>query len=126
MPALTLKQLETYRNRTYHLGKPVKTVEQAIDFVNERGFIYFWPIKDVTMPSLWGAVAGNRPVADAHDDPGHITWGWKDSMLGKRKWYYAKILRRKATMISLDTTRYFYALSENYEDSNRKCMATLC
>jgi hypothetical protein len=68
------------------------------------------------MPSLWAAVAGNRPVADAHDDPGHITWGWKDSMLGQRKWYYAKILRRKATMISLDTARYFYALSENYGD----------
>jgi hypothetical protein len=53
-------------------------------------------------------------VADAHDDPGHVTWGWKDSALGKRQWYYAKILRRKATMISLDIAPYFYALSDNY------------
>jgi len=66
------------------------------------------------MPSLWTAVAGNRVVADKHDDPGHITWGWKDRALGKKTWYYAKILRKKATMISLDVAPYFYALSENY------------
>jgi len=66
------------------------------------------------MPSLWTAVAGERPVADKHDDPGHITWGWKDGALDKKIWYYAKILRKKATMISLDIAPYFYALSENY------------
>ena len=81
---------------------------------NERGFVYFWPIKDVTMPSLWGAVAGDRPVPDAHDDPGHVTWGWKDELLPARKWHYAKVLRKKATMIALDVLPYFYALSENY------------
>lgn len=116
MAGLTLKKIQDYRKRTYHLGKAIKTKEQAVEFVNERGFIYFWPIKDITMPSLWVAVAGDRKVADAHDDPGHVTWGWKDSMLGKRQWYYAKLLRKKATMVALDTARYFYALSENYGD----------
>ncbi|HVF24691.1 MAG TPA: crosslink repair DNA glycosylase YcaQ family protein, partial [Anaerolineales bacterium] len=86
----------------------------ALDFINTRGFIYFWPIKGIDMPSLWTAVAGNRVVADKHDDPGHITWGWKDRALGKKTWYYAKILRKKATMISLDVAPYFYALSENF------------
>jgi len=60
------------------------------------------------------AAAGDRPVADAHDDPGHITWGWKDSLLGKKAWYYAKVLRKKATIISLQAAPYFYALTENY------------
>jgi hypothetical protein len=55
-------------------------------------------------------------VADAHDDPGHVTWGWKDEMLDKRRWYYGKILRGKATMISLEVAPFFYALSENYGD----------
>ena len=32
----------------------------------------------------------------------------------RETWYYAKILRKKATMISLDIAPYFYALSENY------------
>jgi hypothetical protein len=116
MPPLDLKKLNKHRARTYRFSpfSRVKTARGALDYVNERGFIYFWPIKGIEMPSLWTAVAGNRIVADKHDDPGHITWGWKDNALGKKKWYYAKILRRKATMLSLEVAPYFYALSENY------------
>jgi hypothetical protein len=43
-----------------------------------------------------------------------VTWGWKDDALGKHIWYYGKILRRKATFISLEVAPYFYALSENF------------
>jgi len=116
MPTLDLKKLNTHRTRTFNLppSKRVSTPAQALTFINKRGFIYFWPIKGIDMPSLWTAVAGNRVVAEKHDDPGHITWGWKDGALDKKKWYYAKILRHKATMISLDIAPYFYALSENY------------
>lgn len=116
MPTLDLKKLNSYRARTYHLSpfRRVRNQRAARAFVNERGFVYFWPIKGIELPSLWTAVAGNRVVADKHDDPGHITWGWKDNALGKRIWYYAKILRKKATMLSLDIAPYFYALSENY------------
>jgi uncharacterized protein YcaQ len=35
-------------------------------------------------------------------------------LLGKRRWYYAKVLRKKSTIISLDVAPFFYALSENY------------
>lgn len=70
------------------------------------------------MPSLWAAVAGDRPVPDEHDDPGHITWGWKDGMLGKQRWYYGRVLRKKNTFIALDILPYFYALSPNYGDPN--------
>ena len=115
MTSLTWEQIDAHRTKTYHLapGLRVTNPEEAIDFVNERGFTFFWPIKDVTMPSLWAAVAGDRPVPDAHDDPGHITWGWKDELLGARKWYYAKVLRKRATLISLALAPHFYALSEN-------------
>ena len=94
----------------------LRSKDDALQFVNERGFVYFWPIKGITFPSLWTAVAGNRPVADAHDDPGHVTWRWKDEMLDKRQWYYGKVLRGKATMIALEIVPTFYALSENYGD----------
>ena len=116
MPTLDLKKLQTHRMRTFNLppAKRVSSPTQALTFVNKRGFIYFWPIKGIDMPNLWTAVAGERPVADKHDDPGHITWRWKDGALKKKVWYYAKILRKKATMISLDIAPYFYALSENY------------
>jgi hypothetical protein len=116
MPILDLKKLNSYRARTFRLSpfSRVTTPKAALDFINSRGFVYFWPIKGIDLPSLWTAVAGNRIVADKHDDPGHITWRWKDNALGKKRWYYAKVLRKKATMIALDTAPYFYALSENY------------
>lgn len=114
--------LEHYRNQTYQPGK-VKTLQGALKFVNERGLVFFWPIKGVELPSLWTSVAGNRPVPSNHDDPAHVTWGWKDSMLGEKKWYYAKVLRRKGTLISLDLAPYFYALSENYGEPQEDYIA---
>lgn len=118
MPSLDLDKLNAHRARTFNLSpyKALTSPAQALDFVNARGFIYFWPIKGVDFPSLWTAVAGDRPVPNQHDDPGHVTWGWKDNALDKRIWYYAKVLRRKATIISLEFAPYFYALTENYGD----------
>ncbi len=117
--SLSLETLHAYRAETYRLRRPIARREEAVAFVRERGFIHFWPIKEVALPSLWVAVAGDRPVADAHDDPGHITWGWKDDLLGKRVWYYAKVLRRRATIIALDVLPCFYALSENYGEPEK-------
>jgi len=116
MPTINLTKLNSHRARTFNLppAKRLSSPAQALTFVNKRGFVYFWPIKGIDMPSLWTAVAGDRPVADKHDDPGHITWRWKDGSLDKKTWYYGKILRKKATMIALDVAPYFYALSENY------------
>ena len=116
MSTIEIERLDAYRAQSFHLlpGMRLTSQDHAVSFVNVRGFIYFWPITGILLPSLWTAVAGDRPVADAHDDPGHVTWGWKDALLGQRAWYYAKVLRKKATMISLDLAPYFYALSENY------------
>ena len=118
MPTLNLDRLIAHRENTFNLPphKALTSPSQALNFVNKRGFIYFWPIKNIDFPSLWTAVAGDRPVPNEHDDPGHVTWGWKDNALDKRIWYYAKVLRRKATIISLDLAPYFYALTENYGD----------
>jgi hypothetical protein len=116
VPTLDLRKLKTHRSRTFHLppARPLASQSKALAFIDQRGFVFFWPIKGIDFPSLWTAVAGDRPVADQHDDPGHVTWGWKDNALPKRIWYYGKILRRKATMISLEVAPYFYALSGNY------------
>ena len=116
MPTINLKKLQKLRARTFRLSphRRITTPEEALEFVNERGFIYFWPISGILLPTLWVAAAGDRPVPNEHDDPGMVTWGWKDDALGKKIWYYGKILRRKATFISLDTAPYFYALTENY------------
>lgn len=116
MNSILNKQIQEYRVSTFRMrpGERLSNTDDAVSFVNQRGFIFFWPISGIILPSLWSAVAGNRPVADAHDDPGHVTWSWKDELLGKKRWYYAKVLRKKATIISLELLPYFYALSENF------------
>jgi hypothetical protein len=116
MVEIPLELVHSYRQKTFRLapGARLKSQDEAIEYVNQRGFIFFWPITGNTFPSLWSAVAGDRPVADAHDDPGHVTWGWKDALLGSQAWYYAKVLRKKSTMIAMHSVPYFYALSRNY------------
>ncbi len=116
MPLLPFEAIQAYRTHTYRTapGLRLKDRDEAVEFVNQRGFALFWPIKGIEYPSLWTAVAGDRPVADEHDDPGHITWEWKDALLGSRQWYYAKVLRKKSTMIAMPVVPYFYALTENY------------
>ena len=118
MAALLKEELQAYRAKTFRLtsGTQLTGIEDALAYVQERGFLTLWPIKEIDLPSLWTAVAGDRPVADEHDDPGHITWRWKDSMLDQRRWYYGKLLRSKATIVSLDVIPYFYALSERVAD----------
>lgn len=118
MTEIDLNALAAYRAHTWHLdeNRRVRSAEQAVDFVNKRGFVFFWPITGVEMPSLWAATVGNRPVPNNHDDPGHVTWNWKDGMLGKRRWYYGRLLRRRNTIASLEAARHFYALSPNYGD----------
>lgn len=115
---ISTSALNQYRSITYNTapGMRLKSASEAVEFINQRGFAYFWPIKGVTLPSLWAAAAGDRPVADEHDDPGHVTWGWKDELLPKKVWYYARVLRRKNTLLSLEALPYFYALSPNYGD----------
>ena len=114
---LITQRINEYRAQTFHTAPQLKitTKESAINFVNQRGFIFFWPIKKIVLPSLWVAVAGDRPVADQHDDPGHVTWGWKDALLGSKHWYYAKVLRKRATIISMELAPFFYALTKNYD-----------
>lgn len=113
---ISFEQIIDYRSITYGYQNKdrVKNKDEAIRFVNKRGFIFFWPISGIELPSLWGAVSGNRPVPNEHDDPGHVTWDWKDSLLGKHVWFYGKILRKRATIISMEVAPYFYALTENY------------
>ena len=118
MTTLTRDEIERQREFNYRRTpeRRVRTIEQARAFVEEVGLCHFWPIKGVEMPNLFHAIAGRvRPVPMEHDDPDiSKCWGWKDHALDKKWWYYGKLLRRRATLVSLAELPYFYALSENY------------
>jgi hypothetical protein len=122
MNVLTLDEIKRRREFAYRRTpeRRLRTVEDARAFVEEVGFCHFWPIKGVETPNLFHAIAGRvRPVPMEHDDPDiSKCWGWKDSSLDKKWWYYGKLLRRRATLVSLADLPYFYALSENYGSLN--------
>lgn len=114
-PTLLAAREARYRRR---MNLRITSPEQAVSFVNDMGFCFLFPIQKVEMPSLWDAIAG-RVVKTYPDHKGYEierTWGWKDQSLNKKWWYYGKLLRNKATLISLDFLPNFYALSENFGD----------
>ncbi len=96
----------------------VRSAAAARRFVRHVGFCLFWPTEGVEMPNLLQAIAGNaRPLTTGYDDPAiGRSWNWKDEALDQRWWYYGKLLRRRATIVSLELLPSFYALSENYGD----------
>ena len=107
---------DTIYRRT--MARRVTTVAEAVQFVDEVGFAFLWPIKGIEAPNLFHAIAGQvRDVPMAHDDPDlSRCWSWKDQSLGGERWYYAKLLRRKATMVAPRLWGAFYALTHNYGD----------
>lgn len=112
------EQIDAARAHTYRrtLERCISTIEAAEAFIDEVGFAFLWPIKGIEAPSLFEAIAGRaREVPNAHDDPDlSRSWTWKDQSLGGRRWYYAKLLRRRATLIAPRLWATFYALTKNY------------
>ncbi len=118
METISQEQIFERREQIYHRTpeRRLRTAEEARAFVDELGFCHLWPIKGVEMPNLFHAIAGRaRLVPRKHGDPDlSRSWRWKDEALGQRWWYYAKLLRRRATLVSLDLLPTFYAVSENF------------
>jgi hypothetical protein len=117
---LTPQQVEHWRDVRYrrrpHLR--LRSSQQALEFVNEAGFCFLFPVKTVEMPTLWEAICGEtRPLPVAHDDVElGYAWNWKDELPSRGLLYYGKLLFKKPTLVSLDLLPHFYALSENYGD----------
>ena len=110
--------IRTARDIRYRRRMDLRVTDQiqAREFVVAAGFCFLFPIQDFEMPSLWDAVAG-RVVKPTNKHSGYEierTWGWKDESLGKKWWFYGKLIRSRSTLVSMDYLPNFYALSENY------------
>jgi hypothetical protein len=94
----------------------LRTEEEAAQWVDACGFTLLFPVKNIELPNLWEAICGRRrALTSEHYSEGmDETWTWKDTLPARKRIFYAKILRGKATLISLRMLPYFYALSENF------------
>lgn len=117
MTSTLRKRIAEYRKDTYHHQPDhrLQTKDEAVDFIEDRGFLLFHPAKNIEFPSLWEAKAGDRPVPNEHDDPGHITWQWKDDLLGERRCYYGRLLAKKMSFVSLQYLPFFFRLGRCFD-----------
>ena len=117
---ITLAQATKLRTQRYRHTKlqRLQTPEAIRQFVDDVGLCLLFPAQGLELPNVYQAVAGFQKTMTAkHDDAAiSLTWSTKDQTLNKRWWYYGKLLKSKATLVSLDLLPNFYALSENYGD----------
>lgn len=117
---LPLDHVIEYRKKTFALLPRfrVDTLDMALEYINARKLIAFWPINRIPCPSLWVSTAGDRPVPNEHDDPGHITWRWKDEIVSTGSCFYGRILCNRYFFVSRDHLKYLYAISDNVNGSS--------
>jgi len=83
---LTPQQVKDWRDvrcrRQPHLR--LLNSQQALEFINDVGLCFLFPMKGVEMPSLWEAICGrSRALRQlwGHDDIElEYAWRWKDEL----------------------------------------------
>ncbi len=115
---LTLIQANARRDRRY-CRRPnlrLRNVEDIRRFVADVGLCLLFPVQTIEIPNIYQAVCGRASDTDTslRDANISLTWNTKDHALDKRWWYYGKLVKGKATLVSLELFSSFYALSENY------------
>lgn len=115
---LTFKHVENLRDERYHRKRALKLADEAAirTFVSETGLCLLFPVNGIEIPNVYQGVAGSRrEVAVSNRDPViSLTWNTKDRALDQRWWHYGKLIKSKATLVSLNLFPSFYALSENF------------
>jgi Winged helix DNA-binding domain len=92
----------------------VRSERTALAFVDAVGFCSTFYRFPEGVACLWEAVAG-RPAPrwprHSHHDPGiGLTWELKNTLPGKKRVYYGKLLKGRPLLVALDLFPAFYAL----------------
>lgn len=105
---LTNEQIELYRDETYWRTpqRQVRTIPDALRFVNAVGFSFAFTARRSELPCLWHAACGERhPVypEHTHSDPFiGLVWQAKDDLPAQRALYYGKAIKQRPSLISLE------------------------
>ncbi len=97
---MTSQELEHQRARIYRRlpALKVNSDREAVEFIEECGFLLLFSVRGVELPNLWQATV----------TPGKA-WHWKQTLPGAKKCAYGKVLRRKGTFISWEYFPSFLA-----------------
>lgn len=95
-------------------------MREAATFVDRSGIALVFPAERLPLPSLWEAVAGDRPVEWAveredgkKDFPPEMAkvWSWKDELAAEKLACAGKHVRGRAALVSLDVLPALYSLT---------------
>lgn len=104
MAHLTLAELQTLRDLRYRRIPKLQfeTEEEALQFIDERGFVLLINSKALELPSLWRATRRRGQA-----------WPWKQTLSGAKHCAYGKLLCRKGTFVSWEYLPHFLAVYSN-------------
>ncbi len=95
----------------------VRTFAQAARYIDRAAFCLLFPVKGVRLPTLWAAVKGQVPrifsLVGTWDEDAERLWSWKDDFPRRRRAWYGKYFRGRASLISVAFLPCFYRLAGN-------------
>jgi hypothetical protein len=95
---LTKKEVDAYRRAKWRRGR-LRTLDDAAEFVDGVGMCLLFACRDIPLPKVYDCAAD-----------GVNWWAWKDLLQEKKLAYSGRIVRRKATLVSMKLLPAFYAV----------------
>jgi hypothetical protein len=95
---IALRQIEEYRRRNWPQGN-LRTLDEIAAFVKRMGMVLIFGSHDVPLPKLYNC-------ADYNSD----WWESKDLLQARKLAYNGRVVRHKATLISMDLLPAFLSL----------------
>jgi hypothetical protein len=98
---LSKKQIRDYQQRHWRVGRGrrLRTVGQTADFLDEVGMCLLFACKDIPLPKIYDCAADDADW-----------WAWKDLLQQRKRAYNGRLVRRKATLVSMKLLPAFYAV----------------
>jgi len=95
---LTKKDVDAYRRRKWRDGR-LRTLDDVAELVNDVGMCLLFACRDIPLPKLYDCADGDVNW-----------WAWKDHLQERKKAYNGRVVRRKATLVSMELLPAFYAI----------------
>jgi hypothetical protein len=99
---LNQKDIDEYRRIKWHLKLALRITSelQAIKFINNVGMSLLFACQDIPLPKM-----AQSAQSDEWD-----WWEWKDTLQAKKKWYNSRVVKKKATLLSMELLPCFLSL----------------
>ena len=99
------------RSDSFPWPKRVRTLADAVRFLDHVGFCVLFPVKGVELPSLYFAAARKRAMT--WDRYALLVWDWKDELPRKRRAFYAKYFKARGSFLSIAMLPNFISHQES-------------